>query len=52
MVTEVISSKFADMLEARGVSRRSFMKLCGTLAVAAGLSELALHAWLRQSKVP
>ena len=41
MVTEVISSKFADMLEARGVSRRSFMKLCGTLAVAAGLSELA-----------
>ena len=29
------------MLEARGVSRRSFMKLCGSLAVAAGLSELA-----------
>lgn len=29
------------MLEAKGVSRRSFMKLCGSIAVAAGLSELA-----------
>lgn len=29
------------MLEARGVSRRSFMKLCGSIAVAAGLTELA-----------
>ena len=37
----VLSSKFLDMLSARGVSRRSFMKLCGTIAVAAGLSELA-----------
>ena len=42
METEaIVSSKFMDMLSARGVTRRSFMKLCGTLAVAAGLSELA-----------
>ena len=27
------ASEFQGMLEARGVSRRSFMKLCGTLAV-------------------
>lgn len=41
MVTETTKSGFYEMLEARGVSRRSFMKLCGSLAVAAGLSELA-----------
>ena len=41
MVTEAISPEFLSKLEARGVSRRSFMKLCGSLAVAAGLSELA-----------
>lgn len=34
-------SGFQGMLEARGVSRRSFMKLCGTLAVMAGLGEVA-----------
>lgn len=31
-----------DILAARGVSRRDFMKLCGTLAAAAGLSQLAV----------
>ncbi len=41
METEATTARFMDMLEARGVSRRSFMKLCGSLAVAAGLSELA-----------
>lgn len=41
MGTMTCSTEFQSMLEARGVSRRSFMKLCGTLAVAAGLSELA-----------
>ncbi len=41
MVKEAISPEFLSKLEARGVSRRSFMKLCGSLAVAAGLSELA-----------
>lgn len=41
MVTEATKSGFLESLEARGVSRRSFMKLCGSLAVAAGLSELA-----------
>ena len=34
-------SEFDGMLAARGVSRRGFMKLCGTLAVAAGLSQAA-----------
>ena len=29
------------LLEARGVSRRDFLKLCGAIAVAAGMSELA-----------
>lgn len=41
MVTEAIKPEFLSLLEARGVSRRSFMKLCGSLAVAAGLGELA-----------
>ena len=41
MEKEAISSQFQGMLEARGVSRRDFMKLCGALAVAAGFSELA-----------
>ena len=41
MVNEATASEFSDMLEARGVTRRSFMKLCGAIAVAAGLSELA-----------
>ncbi len=41
MVTEATTPGFLNRLEARGVSRRSFMKLCGSLAVAAGLSELA-----------
>ncbi|MFQ8868383.1 MAG: twin-arginine translocation signal domain-containing protein, partial [Eggerthella lenta] len=41
METEATVSEFQNMLSARGVSRRSFMKLCGAVAVAAGLSELA-----------
>ncbi|MEG0071682.1 MAG: hydrogenase small subunit [Raoultibacter sp.] len=41
MEKEATVSEVQGLLEARGVSRRSFMKLCGTLAVAAGLSELA-----------
>ena len=32
---------FPEALEARGVTRRSFMKFCGALAVAAGLSASA-----------
>ena len=35
------SSSIYNVLEARGVSRRSFMKLCGSIAVAAGLSAAA-----------
>lgn len=35
------ASEFQGMLESRGVSRRSFMKLCGTLAVMVGLGEAA-----------
>lgn len=41
MEKEATASEFQDMLSARGVTRRSFMKLCGAIAVAAGLSELA-----------
>lgn len=41
MKQEVLSTEFLDMLDARGVSRRSFMKLCGAIAVAGGLSSLA-----------
>ncbi len=41
MEQEVLSTEFLDMLGARGVSRRSFMKLCGAVAVAGGLSALA-----------
>ena len=33
--------EFQGMLESRGDSRRSFMKLCGTLAVMVGLGEAA-----------
>ena len=35
------SFRMIDALEARGVSRRDFLKFCGTLAVAAGLSATA-----------
>lgn len=41
MGTEAMATEFQSMLEARGVTRRSFMKLCGAIAVAAGLGELA-----------
>lgn len=41
METEATVSEFQDMLSARGVSRRSFMKLCGAVAVAAGMSQAA-----------
>ena len=41
MDNQATAPKLQGMLEARGVSRRSFMKLCGTLAVMAGLGELA-----------
>ncbi|MEG2476566.1 hydrogenase small subunit [Gordonibacter sp.] len=41
METEATVSGFQDMLSARGVTRRSFMKLCGAVAAAAGLSQLA-----------
>ncbi|MDD7369854.1 MAG: hydrogenase small subunit [Berryella intestinalis] len=36
-----VAPEFEGMLSERGVSRRSFMKFCGALAVAAGMSELA-----------
>lgn len=41
MDNEATVSEFQGMLESRGVSRRSFMKLCGTLAVMVGLGEAA-----------
>lgn len=42
MEKEAIGTEFEQMLNARGVSRRSFMKLCGTLVAAAGLSQLTV----------
>ncbi len=42
MGNEACRSEFYDLLDARGVSRRDFMKLCGAVAVAAGLSEVAI----------
>ena len=41
MNNEATVSEFQDVLDAKGVSRRSFMKLCGTLAVMVGLGEAA-----------
>ena len=41
MEREATLSQFDSLLDARGVSRRSFLKFCGAVAVAAGLSELA-----------
>ncbi len=35
-------SDFDALMSARGVSRRSFLKLCGAIAAAAGLSQLAV----------
>ena len=42
MENEATTAKFQSMLDARGISRRSFMKLCGTIAAAAGLSQLTV----------
>lgn len=36
------TTTFDSILESRGVSRRSFMALCGTVAAAAGLSQLTV----------
>ena len=41
MEIEAQATEFQRMLDARGVTRRSFMKLCGAVAVAAGLSASA-----------
>ncbi|MBQ3386446.1 MAG: hydrogenase small subunit [Eggerthellaceae bacterium] len=41
MEQEALSTEFLDMLDARGVSRRAFMKLCGAIAVAGGLTAAA-----------
>lgn len=41
MSEETASFDFQQALEARGVSRRSFLKFCGALAAAAGLSAAA-----------
>ena len=41
MEQEALSTEFLDLLDAHGVSRRAFMKLCGAIAVAGGLTAAA-----------
>lgn len=41
MEKEATMSEFDSLLASRGVTRRSFLKLCGAVAVAAGLTEAA-----------
>ena len=41
MVENTVSTDVDSLLESRGVSRRDFIKFCGALAVAAGLSQAA-----------
>ena len=41
MGENTVPAEFDSILETRGVSRRDFLKFCGAVAVAAGLSELA-----------
>lgn len=40
MKEEATISGFYEQLEARGVTRRDFMKLCGTIAAAVGISQV------------
>ena len=42
MGREAISAELEQMLSERGVTRRSFMKLCGTVAAAAGVAQLTV----------
>jgi hydrogenase small subunit len=42
MVVQTCRSGFNELLEQRGVTRRDFLKLCGGVAVALGLSEAAV----------
>ena len=41
MVENTVPAEFDSLLDARGVSRRDFLKFCGAVAVAAGLSSAA-----------
>lgn len=42
MEREATQTSFEALLEARGVSRRSFLKLCGAVVAAAGASQLTI----------
>lgn len=42
MENKATQTNFERMLEARGVTRRSFMKLCGAVVAAAGASQLTV----------
>ena len=41
MEQEAVRPSFNELLASRGVSRRSFLKFCGTVAAAAGMTQLA-----------
>lgn len=42
MEYQTLSKKFEEMLASRGVTRRGFLQLCGTVAAAAGVSRLTV----------
>ena len=48
MENQATISEFDSILSSRGVSRRSFMKLCGAVAAAAGLLPNSLLRALRR----
>ena len=42
MDEKVLSTEFEELLSSRGVTRRGFLQLCGTIAAATGLAQLTV----------